>query len=317
MSDTYTVYVADPDQLPSLKAELAGIGDVEQVAPDLFRHRGPACPMAWSMNTWFDAREIPFTSVGDAVAKLRELGGWWGLHPGASYRRSQLIAERLLTPKPKPHTFPPSRKHRALGAFTLLDEHTLLAAPATERPFPSGMLSLEENRDGPPSRAYKKIQEMLTLLGHWPGEGDLCLDLGSSPGAWTWTLAKLGSRVHSYDKAPLDPEVDAMELVTHHQSSAFAIDPAESPATWVFSDIICYPGRLHGFMERWLEKSTCQNFGITVKCQGPKDTESVKLFQSLPGRVVHLSHNKHEVTWLHVPGLKEVGPWPWLTAPQR
>ena len=62
----------------------------------------------------------------------------------------------------------------------------------------------------PPNRAYLKLWEALTLAanmpdGRMPRPGELCLDLGSSPGGWSWVLQKLGARVISVDKAPLDP----------------------------------------------------------------------------------------------------------------
>jgi integrase len=46
-----------------------------------------------------------------------------------------------------------------------------------------------------PSRAYLKLWELFTLIGEHPRPGELCLDLGSSPGGWTWVLQRLGARV--------------------------------------------------------------------------------------------------------------------------
>jgi 23S rRNA (cytidine2498-2'-O)-methyltransferase len=103
----------------------------------------------------------------------------------------------------------------------LLDAGTILAASDCQSPFPNGEARFVEDREGPPNRAYLKLWEALTLIGRQPGPGDLCLDLGASPGGWSWVLAKLGARVIAVDKAPLAPAIAAMPGVEVHKASAF------------------------------------------------------------------------------------------------
>ena len=96
--------------------------------------------------------------------------------------------------------------------------------------------------DHPPSRAYLKLWEALTILGRRPGPGARAVDLGSSPGGWTWALERLGARVLSVDKAPLDPRVASLSRVKLLQKSAFSVDPASAgKVDWVVSDIVAYP----------------------------------------------------------------------------
>jgi 23S rRNA (cytidine2498-2'-O)-methyltransferase len=68
---------------------------------------------------------------------------------------------------------------------------------------------------------------------------------------------------------------------------------------WVFSDVICYPPRLYEWVQRWLASGLCKNFVCTIKMQGSEpDFETTRLFAAIPGStVVHLYHNKHELTW--------------------
>jgi 23S rRNA (cytidine2498-2'-O)-methyltransferase len=224
-----------------------------------------------------------------------------------------------------------------MGAWTLLDAHTLVAASRCASPFPGGTIEFAEDREGPPSRAYLKLWEALTRCRRWPGPGDRCLDAGASPGGWTWALARLGARVTAVDRAPLDPRIAAAventvtkdavmeDAVTEHAApaagilaagrpkveflrhDAFTLKPEDlGPMDWVFSDVICYPPRLYGWVEKWLASGLCENFVCTIKMQGGEpDMETVRLFAAIPGgTVVHLYHNKHELTWIKT---KETG----------
>ena len=138
------------------------------------------------------------------------------------------------------------------------------------------------------------------LIGERPGPGAVCLDLGSSPGGWSWALAQLGARVVSVDKAPLAPAVMRRPGIEYIAESAFALDPrAIGPIDWLFSDVISYPARLLAFIERWLAAGTCRRFVCTVKFQGETDHATAARFAAIPGsRLRHLFHNKHELTWI-------------------
>ena len=116
-------------------------------------------------------------------------------------------------------------------------------------------------------------------------------------------LASLGAAVVSVDKAPLDPSVAGLPGVEFRQGSAFAVDPATfGPIDWLVCDVACYPERLLGLVEKWLAQSACPRFVCTIKLQGETDHATVARFQALPdSRVVHLHHNKHELTWLRAP----------------
>lgn len=151
----------------------------------------------------------------------------------------------------------------------------------------------------PPNRAYLKLWDAFTRLGVAPGPGELCLDLGACPGGWSWVIAGLGAKVISVDKAPLDPRIAAMPLVTSRQESAFGLDPLTvGPVDWLFSDIICYPQRLLSLVNRWREAGLARNFVCTLKFQGETDHAAAAAFAAIPNsRVFHLFHNKHELTW--------------------
>jgi 23S rRNA (cytidine2498-2'-O)-methyltransferase len=197
--------------------------------------------------------------------------------------------------KAAPLTFPAAAPTAHLGAWTLLETGLLLASPRKTSPFPNGECRFTEDRIGPPSRAYLKLWEALTQLGARPGPGDDCLDLGAAPGGWSWVLARLGARVAAVDKAPLDPAVAAMPGVTALVDSAFALAPR--PIDWLVCDVIAYPARTLALLERWLPFA--RRVVCTVKFQGETDHDTAERIAALPGlRLVHLFHNKHELTAL-------------------
>ena len=295
-----TGYLAPEGFLEELRAEL---GEVSASYGRLLISPGAPKPTAWIANLWLDPVEIPIASIGDAAKRLRAIQRNWALYPHVQHRRAALIEAKLPKVSAKPLVFPEPAPEAPLGSWTLTDRGTMLASARCTSPFPNGEPSFVEDRQAPPSRAYLKLWEALTVLGTHPKPGELCLDLGSSPGGWTWVLATLGARVISVDKAPLDPRVATMPGVEALRESAFALDPrAIGPIDWLFSDVVCYPARLLRLVERWLDAGTCRRFVCTIKFQGVTDHEIARRFAQIPGsRLVHLNHNKHELTWM-MPG---------------
>lgn len=259
----------------------------------------PPGPCAWALETWTAPAELPAPSVKAAADALRAVQRNWALYAALHHRRAALIEARLPPVKARPLHFPEAAPAGHLGAWTLLAPDRLLASPTKTSPFVNGEVRFVEDREGPPSRAYLKLWEALTRLGRWPVPGERCLDLGASPGGWSWALARLGAQVTAVDKAPLDPAVAAMPGVAWRGESAFGLDPRrEPPVDWLFSDVICYPARLLALVQRWIEAGTARHLVCTVKFQGGTDHEAAAGFAAIPGAVLfHGAHNKHELTF--------------------
>jgi 23S rRNA (cytidine2498-2'-O)-methyltransferase len=294
-----TAYLAAEGFLDDLVEELGGAAEIHGrlvLAP------GPPRPAAWAQNVWLDAVRLPIVSVKDGARRLRQIQRNWHLHPVGHFRRAELIRAQLPHVSARPLVFPQEPPAAPLGSWTLLAPDLVLASARCSSPFPDGEVRFVEDREGPPNRAYLKLWEALTLAGARPGPGDLCLDLGASPGGWTWVLASLGARVVAVDKAPLDRAVAAMPGVEERRESAFGLDPgAFGPVDWLCCDVIAYPARLLAMVRRWLAAGTARNMVCTVKFQGPTDHAAARAFAEIPGsRLVHLSHNKHELTWMRI-----------------
>jgi 23S rRNA (cytidine2498-2'-O)-methyltransferase len=299
-----TAYLASDGFEPQLREELRRAGAMVQAEHDRLLLADKAVPSAWAANIWHDCVELPVASIGSAAKALRDIQRNWAMYAPLHHRRAALIQERLPHVSAKPIVFPAAAPTAPLGSWTLLAPDRLLAARHCSSPFPNGEVQFVEDKTGPPNRAYLKLWEALVRLRRWPQPGERCLDLGASPGGWTWVLAKVGTNVIAIDKAPLDPRIAAMPGVQWRGESAFALEPESvGPIDWLFSDIIAYPARLLRLVERWRASGLVKNFVCTVKFQGETDHDGAAAFAAIPGaKVLHLHHNKHELTFMLTAG---------------
>lgn len=267
---------------------------------NFFLFEGEPRDVAWSAVIWRDVRSVPAPSINQAARALKPLARKWELLPSLLRGRAALVHAELRPYRVPTITFPSALVgEEGMGAFTMLDENEILWCRSFDRPDPLGRVPFAEDRDSPPSRAYLKLWEALCLLGEWPAAGALALDLGSSPGGWTWVLASLGARVLSVDRSPLDPRIAAMPLVEFRRGDAFGVraNSLGEPADWLCCDVICAPEKLLSLVREWTEAGSARRFVCTLKFQGEANPATVAQFAQL-GRVLHLHHNKHELTFL-------------------
>jgi 23S rRNA (cytidine2498-2'-O)-methyltransferase len=296
-----TGYLAPEDRLDCVVGELR---DVTEVHGRLVLAKGPPQASRWAQNVWLEPYRLEVTSISDAVHQLCALQRNWWPYSYQLHRRSELTRERLPHVTAKPLSFPESAPIAPLGSFAWLDPARVLCSPRCSSPFPNGearFVEFPEDR-GPPSRAYLKLFEALTLLGRLPAKGERCLELGASPGGWTWVLGTLGANVLAVDRAPLAPSVASLPSVKQTMGNAFGMTPDKvGRIAWLFSDVICYPEKLYRYVLTWLESGACDNFVCTLKFQGDGHYAVIDDFSAIPGsRVVHLFHNRHELTWMRV-----------------
>ncbi|GAN56458.1 methyltransferase [Acetobacter aceti NBRC 14818] len=295
-----SVYVAAPGFESILQKELERLG----VTPAFWHGRLAVCeapPVAsvWALDIWTSPEIHTIVSIGEAARLLKSRQRNWSLVPVEFFRRAALIVDKLPPVKAAPLIFPQLPPTSPLGGWTLLAPDRILFSQAKTSPFPMGEVKFVEDREGPPSRAYLKLWEACTRLGRWPVPGETCLDLGATPGGWTWAIAKLGASVTAVDRAPLSPSVAAMPGVSFRQESAFGLEPRnEARVDWLFSDVIAYPERLLTLAKRWIEAGRTARIVMSVKFQGETDFAILDQFAAIPGaRLAHLFHNKHEVTF--------------------
>jgi 23S rRNA (cytidine2498-2'-O)-methyltransferase len=299
LPQTAAIYITKPEFLADLSKEL---DDVNTVIEDMVFSSCIKPEVCFAQDIWFEPQIVTFQSISEAVKILRQAGKFWYLHPLSHVRRSRLIEEQLRKcPKLEQH-FPPEADIPEIGGFCLLDQNTLLFSTKRLKKWPHGHCFFIEDKVNPPNRAYLKLWEALFLLQKYPTSGETALDLGASPGGWTYVMQALGANVTAVDKALLDPKIASSPRVRFLQQSAFALEPStlEETYDWVLSDVACYPERAYALIMKWIQSGKARQLIFTIKLQGTIDLATIKQFQEIPGgRILNMFYNKHEATFFY------------------
>lgn len=324
-----------PMEITNLPKDAAAYGNIvyrENFPKDIF----------WKRLCMEEPFIAEFSSISEAADILRSIQRNWAFVPFNCFRRAELIEKKLPFISKKERDFPYDVPAAEMGIWTLLNENQIFASAKTSSPFPRGEIFFKEDKINPPSRAYLKMREALTLLNFYlkryqekngfikkqesmsaelsendlslhseffekknslPGASSICLDAGACPGGWSWVLDSLGCKIIAIDRSPLRPDLMAKKNIEFIKHDAFTLKPEEiGRIDWLCSDVICYPPRLYEWIIKWIESGLCEKFICTIKMQGEPDNETVKKFAAIPNsKVVHLTANKHELTWLKAP----------------
>lgn len=282
--------------------ELAGLTVCERMGRLFVVEGGGSAQIAWAQDVWHDCQELTVSSIADAAKQLKKHGGRWTLFSQGLHRRASLIQAQLPKVKATPLEFLRAPSVSGGGSWSLLEANRLIFSKQTLSLCANGEANFIEDKRAP-SRAYLKLWELFTLHGIRPKRGERCLDLGASPGGWTWVLANLGCQVVAIDRSPLAPALMRNGNVEFIQRNALTLKPGDlAPVDWLFSDVICYPQDLFKMVETWLavepKDGGCRGFVCTLKFKGPTDHQIAKRFAGVAGsHLKHLSVNKHELTW--------------------
>lgn len=281
------VYVADMKFIEELVEELGGDAQLHGNLVISDKLKLDAC---FALDIWPDAQLVKIASINDAVKILKKTSTRWFANPISCFRRMELISQSLRMSREKAQ------------CFSLLDQNTLVYSTTRTKEPPLGDFQFVEDKKNPPNRAYLKLWEALELFGEKPKAGEWVMDLGASPGGWTWVAQNLGANVIAVDKTALDPKIAALPRVNFVQQSAFAVDlkKLDKPVDWLLSDVACYPDRAYRLVKSWIDSGKAKRLIVTIKLQGKTNLEALKPFQEIPrARVLHLHQNKHEVTFFY------------------
>jgi 23S rRNA (cytidine2498-2'-O)-methyltransferase len=181
-----------------------------------------------------------------------------------------------------------------------------VSAIANSAAWPMGIPRLRMP-SGAPSRSTLKLAEafMQFLPGREFEPGLTAVDLGASPGGWTWQLVKRGFHVAAVDNGPMDPALLDTGQVKHRRTDGFHYQPAD-PVDWMVCDMIESPSRIAALVAAWIERGWCRECIFNLKLPMKKRFEEVGrcralIDEALGGggyylRLKQLYHDREEVT---------------------
>ncbi len=261
----------------------------------------------WPKQVWTDVQILPIVSIGDAVKKLKSLRHKWNFQSYKLHRRGSLIQESLRT-EPRSEKIDFKAEISSDSVWTLLDKDTILCGQHLGPQTQLREYSFNEDKINPPSRAYLKLWELFTRTQHAPKTEESALELGASPGGWTWVLLNAGCKVLAYDRSPLDPRLAKFSGLSFEKKDIFKVHPLELKSQglhydWVVSDVIGETEKLCDLAFDWYKSNVSKNLIFTIKFKGKTEMSSVyKLLEKVPGsKAIHLENNKHEITWYFLP----------------
>ncbi len=181
-----------------------------------------------------------------------------------------------------------------------------LAAVANSSPWPMGIARLRMP-PGAPSRSTLKLAEaMMEFVGARRFEPGLtAVDLGASPGGWSWQLVQRGFMVTAVDHGPMDARLLDSGQVKHRRDDGFHYRPPD-PVDWMVCDMVESPSRIARLVSRWLAEGWCRESIFNLKLPMKKRWEELErcrgiIDEGLGGggyylRLKHLYHDREEVT---------------------
>ncbi len=165
--------------------------------------------------------------------------------------------------------------------------------------FPGGEVELARDQRAP-SRAFAKLVEAEARLGRRIAARETCVDLGASPGSWTFVAAERGAQVIAVDRSELRADLMQHPRVRFQRGDAFRYEPP-APVDWLVCDVIASADRSAELLFEWLRQGWCRHFVVTLKVsdEGSADTLA-RLARELPPLtselgLLRLCANKKEV----------------------
>jgi 23S rRNA (cytidine2498-2'-O)-methyltransferase len=117
-----------------------------------------------------------------------------------------------------------------------------------------------------PSRSYLKIEEAFRIFGCEPQENETVIDLGASPGGWSYSALKRGATVTAIDNGPLKEPVKSHPNICHLRADAFTYRyEYGKPVDWLLCDIIDHPEIILDLLHQWLDQGWCRYFIVNLK----------------------------------------------------
>ena len=257
---------------------------VEQCLP---RVRELAGDGSFALHVW-----VPDSDAGNALTGLADrIGRELRTGLGAAAARERR-ADRLAPGEPLVQIAVTAEDQAFIGASAVSEVASTWPGGRARMKLPPGA----------PSRATAKLLEALTWVGHGPGPGEVCVDLGAAPGGWTFALLARRARVIAVDRAAMAPAIAKDRRLRHVRGNAFEYRPDE-PVDWLLCDMVERPAQVAKLLARWgregMARLVLSNLKLPMKKRVAAVAEACGIVQGggwKDVRTRQLYHDRDEIT---------------------
>lgn len=148
-------------------------------------------------------------------------------------------------------------------------------------PFHMGIPRLKFPADAP-SRSTLKLEEAFHQFipyEEWDERlrgGLNAVDLGASPGGWSYQLVKRSMFVYAIDNGAMDEKLLETGQVKHFKEDGFKFTPKKHNIYWLVCDMVEKPAKVAELMAQWLINGWCREAIFNLKLPMKKRYEVVK-----------------------------------------
>lgn len=179
-------------------------------------------------------------------------------------------------------------------------------------PFYMGIPRLKFPKNAP-SRSTLKLEEafFVFLSQHerekYLKQGMTAVDLGASPGGWSYQFVRRNIYVTAIDNGPMDKGLMQSGLINHVKTDGFTYVP-KGLSDWMVCDIVEQPIRIARLVGKWINEGWCRNTIFNLKLPMKKRYDEVKLCEGVIREMLDASgiryrlsikqfyHDREEVT---------------------
>ena len=188
--------------------------------------------------------------------------------------------------------------------------HVGVAPIANSSAWPMGIVRLRMPSAAPSRSTLKLAEALMEFLDEKEREkrlspGTTAVDLGASPGGWTWQLVQRGMMVIAVDNGPMDAKLLDSGQVKHRRDDGFHFSPTD-PVDWMVCDMVESPSRIARLVAKWITEGWCNETIFNLKLPMKKRWEETLrcreiIDEALGGggyflRFKHLYHDREEIT---------------------
>ena len=185
-----------------------------------------------------------------------------------------------------------------------------MAAVANASPWPMGIVRLRMPSAAPSRSTLKLAEALLEFLDEKErarrlAPGMTAVDLGASPGGWSWQLMKHGLMVLAVDNGPMDAKLLDSGQVKHRRDDGFHYRPPD-PVDWMVCDMVESPSKIARLAAKWMAEGWARESIFNLKLPMKKRWEEVERCRGIIGealggggyylRFKQLYHDREEVT---------------------